>query len=742
MTTPSLCLSPSHTMYKGKVTRSWPQLPAELVRHIATFYLHDLALTSYTPHTWDAPELWYPRMIYASIRDAQEFEKVMKICPQWKKALETHLFWHQAINHIDPSDHYRPLLAPPPLPPNHPNQHQQPSNQLSQTRQKPLPSPYKHYTHLFTHSCLVCRINYPSTHHGLLTARKISKTHLGYIGICEIHDRKPRSFCAACLRSEREDAISCLENEDEETFPGFECTCRTCRREWLWRRAGREGCAEDVGGRALKPADWEARASVDSFIELGEGAIKDILSLCRDKLWLGKWTRLSEMMKHAEAAEVYNRPPALTSSTATIPSQTYYDEEELDEFEEDEEEDEEENAILRRTEESVKDLAVGDWARARIVDGWWITPGSALAAGGEAVWVEAIHPCHWRDSSSSSPSSSSSHSSEEEQRIKHPKMDTVKAPIPPSFELCEQAFMAYQRMMKSVLGAAMKNVVRMVVVQCALGSYGGKKRRQDPAVALARMDTEDILRILREEEGVWWEGVDWAKRWRNQRPRRTRPLREEPEEPEDVEGATSPVSATASAASSSSGSSKNGTGTSASTGGTGDSLGSPEVSSPSFEEKPEEEYYDGEVTAVPVAPVLDSPRLLWPVPYVPVSSRAWPQSTMDTFRTKEEEEEEEEDPLEIQLDDVEEVVYQPEMVEELVDDIEFPSEERVRMPMILRFLPGVEAWVGGGVGGWEDGDGGKRVRLSSSPPTVSSPVMLKREELEGLYVLASDGDED
>ncbi|KAJ6586569.1 hypothetical protein B0H10DRAFT_2234422 [Mycena sp. CBHHK59/15] len=39
------------TVYKGKVThRLWPQLPAELVRLIATFFLLDVSSTAHATH--------------------------------------------------------------------------------------------------------------------------------------------------------------------------------------------------------------------------------------------------------------------------------------------------------------------------------------------------------------------------------------------------------------------------------------------------------------------------------------------------------------------------------------------------------------------------------------------------------------------------------------------------------------------------------------------------------------------
>jgi hypothetical protein len=59
-------------------------------RHIATFYLRDLSVTSYCPQVWDARENWHHRMVYTALRDALELERhLMSICPQWQIARES-----------------------------------------------------------------------------------------------------------------------------------------------------------------------------------------------------------------------------------------------------------------------------------------------------------------------------------------------------------------------------------------------------------------------------------------------------------------------------------------------------------------------------------------------------------------------------------------------------------------------------------------------------------------------------
>lgn len=70
-----------------------------------------------------------------------------------------------------------------------------------------------------------------------------------------------------------ESIVSCLENEDEETWPGVAATCRFCRREWLWRKATNSARdREAIGGPKLSSEDWETRQCVDGFIDLAEGS--------------------------------------------------------------------------------------------------------------------------------------------------------------------------------------------------------------------------------------------------------------------------------------------------------------------------------------------------------------------------------------------------------------------------------------------------------------------------------------
>ncbi|TFK45142.1 hypothetical protein BDQ12DRAFT_674210 [Crucibulum laeve] len=634
-------------LYKGKVTRSWPQLPPELVRHIATFYLWDLAATSHTPQTWDAHHHWHQRMIYTSLRDAIQLEKnLMTICPQWSLALETHLFWQQAVTLIDPIDTLAHFGV---LHPKLPNGRAT-TNSSSQAPQPIRLPPYRHFRNITGYSCYVCRINHPGNSTGLGTAKRIVVTPLlGHITICREHDRRRLAYCGVCCREPSPfehsnhqtgtETIGCLENEDEETWPGLEATCRSCRTEWLWSRASKSPRdREAIGGKNLISEDWETRQCVDGFIDLAEGSIGDVLSLAREKWWLRKYTRLADMMSQALAAARFNngeRPGRGRYARGEGGDFGSLDDD-LAEEEEEEEDDEDDPEVLQMTEEGgVRELALGDWARARILDGHWFSPADVwygYTIPGHSTAVSATHPCPWaREPEPVRELADNTEDGEEE----HPRSVFVNADIPPSFGLCEQAYVAHQRQMRVVLMPVMKNIVRRIVMECA-ASEGG---REDPAVRVARMSLEDVVRMMREDEGVWFEGVDWAEKRRNDdaATRRQRQIEGAEEKAriveEDSAVATSPISSS-SLSSNGSSSTKSSDGSSITT--------SPVLSTttlqttpsppPSDEGEKKEEEYSRPVT-IPVSPVLDPPRLLRQIPYVPTTISHLPFYSMEALKT-------------------------------------------------------------------------------------------------------------
>ncbi|PFH47479.1 hypothetical protein AMATHDRAFT_198000 [Amanita thiersii Skay4041] len=660
--TPSNTAYATHPVpYKGKFTRSWPQLPDELVRHIATFYLWDLSVTSYCPQTWETREHWHHRMVYSSIRDAIHLEKnLMPVCPQWAKALESHLFWQQATALIDPLDSLaHNAFVHPPRPPSHDTS---PSS-AADTPSHDLPirlTAYWHFRNILSFSCLVCRVNQPNSSVGLTTAKRIVPSPLlGSITLCRDHDRRRTAFCGICMREtplfealaaqtnsgvSLDTLVSCLENEDEETWPGVAATCRNCRREWLWRKvAGIPRDKEAIGGNRMVSEDWETRQCVEGFIDLAEGSITDVIGLAREKWWLRKYTRLGDMMLQALAAAKFTNATAAVAAAGRGPVRgddgDYASE--LEEEEDEEEEDEEDPELMQLTEESgVRDLALGDWARCRILDGHWFSPADLWYGNvvpGKPIAVSALHPCPWARKELGLDTSDAAD--------EHPRQETVCAEMPPSFALCEQAYIAHQRQMRVVLLPAMKNIVRRLVIECAEDAKTGGAVRgdctwggfaDDPAIRASKMTLEEVLRILREEGGVWFDGVDWAERRMNDAQSRMRKEqgRMEGEQNTSEMPSDSPSSSTGSSSSTAS-DSKSGATSSAT---------SPVLSTSTLQTTPSpppattssSSTTATTVTARPitiaVSPVLDPPKLLRPIPYVPVTLSHLPQYSLEAFR--------------------------------------------------------------------------------------------------------------
>lgn len=575
----------------------------------------------------------------------------MCVCPKWGLAcvlsvtlitpvltfspVEKHTIWQQAISLVDPTDSLAHLAIV------------SPSTELS---------PYRHFRQIVSSSCLVCRINNPVSSIGLLTAKYSISSHLfGFITLCREHERRRLAFCGFCLRESQifasnsstgANEVGVLENEDEETFPAIEATCRSCRSEWLWNKASAAPFDQvAIGGPELCSDDWETRQSVDGFIELAEGSVADVINLAREKYWLKKETRLSDMMQQALAAAKFNSSATATVSLrrgAAIDYGTPIEWEEEFEDEEEESSGEEDNELMQ-LEGGVKDLALGDWARTRILDGYWISPADMWynnSVPGKSLDMPAVHPCPWTIDSSAIDDPSQ----------QHPQPRIKSAPIPPSFSLCEQAFIQYGHQLCLILLPAMKNIVRRIAIECALeNSENGNHDKVvvDPTLRASRMSLEDVTRVLREEEGVWYEGYDWVERKRNdverERSEGKRSRARSGDEDDNVE--CGPTSTSASGV---------GSGDSSTSSSIGSNNTSPVLSTTTLRTTPsppplsdndgcddntKTKDYTLPATEVilnkvliPVEPVLNPPKVLRSIPHVPITTEHLPQFSLEALK--------------------------------------------------------------------------------------------------------------
>lgn len=393
-------------------------------------------------------------------------------------------------------------------------------------------------------------------------------------------------------------AVCCIENDDVDTWPGIFTTCRSCREEWLWRRvASHPTEREALGGSKWNSPDWETRQTVESFIDMGEGSIQDVINVAMDKLWLRRNTKLADMLEQAMASARYqNREET-----------GYLSEDELSDP--DEEEDPE---LLSLTEDSggVKDLALSDWARNRLLDGFWTSPADQWynhSVYGLPLAVKAVHPTPWNHDATYVPAG------EDGDVLEHPRPSTVNAHVPPSFHLCEQAFIAYQKQIRLILLPAMNNIVRRLVIECAADGL-------DPAMKATKMSLEDVVKELA-DEASWYNGIDWLERRANgERERdRERTTTEDDGSSSSSKSSgshtTSPVLSTT----------------------TLQTTPSPPGSVDGHDSKKELEMHVGSRTAstviIPISPVLESPVLLHPIPYVPVTTTQMPHYSREAFRT-------------------------------------------------------------------------------------------------------------
>ncbi|KAG6815432.1 hypothetical protein H0H87_001957, partial [Tephrocybe sp. NHM501043] len=212
----------------------------------------------------------------------------------------------------------------------------------------------------------------------------------------------------------------------------------------------------------------------------------------------------------------------------------------------DEEDEEIDDSLLTLDEFGLREMALVDWARARILDGHWISPADSWYGhrmpGWEKGWVRAVHPLAWSlvedvDVSPTSGEEGDGVEDEGEERGQHPTPQTLRQPVPPTFGLCEAAFAAHTRSLKGVLVPPMRNLVRKLVIECqtpgmlasdsssylSTNTKRDRGRTEDPAIRAAKMGIEEVLEVLRNEEGVWLEGFDWVGQWRDQQQRQRAP---------------------------------------------------------------------------------------------------------------------------------------------------------------------------------------------------------------------------
>ncbi|KAJ7711230.1 hypothetical protein B0H14DRAFT_3021201 [Mycena olivaceomarginata] len=465
------------------------------------------------------------------------------------------------------------------------------------------------------------------------------------------------------------------ENEDETVFPG-----------WLWRYAllsarvvgeeeaaalGRglvvgKGVAIPAAADALGvtgaspgmfwPEDAAVKGAVNAFVELGEGTVNSVLAVAGERGWLRVQTRWVELMQQAMAAKRWGdgtAPPIPTgrvqghdySQRAPVPreqrdrereqmrrgAESYYDYDE--DYEEEEDSDvsgggyrrDGDDEVAAALEMTVREMALTDWARARVLDGAWVAPADvyyrAKVNGLEPHEhaVRSVHPVPWsisppvvaptRGYRIHIPRSPPLPSLSPTATITTPGTST---PIPLTHPACANAssphiFPRRSGLTTHTYGSGGR---RRVPPRPAAKQKKEKARRScsTPACARHGCPLAEIVQLLREEEGVWFDGMDWGARRRNVRreeeDERAARAREEHARERDVERDGERERERRHRAERSDDS----------------SAGTPSDPSPTVR------------PTIPVAPVLDPPRLLRPIPYIPESITHLPSYSLEAIK--------------------------------------------------------------------------------------------------------------
>ncbi|KAG8996860.1 hypothetical protein FRB90_012620, partial [Tulasnella sp. 427] len=384
---------------KGKVTTksSWSDLPENVLCQVANL----LFLPTYNwwiTHPIAAWREWSAGkqpLIWATLLAVHEIDAMRLVCANWQRAMETYQFYNYACSLLDPLCHdaqYYPSV---------PRAPQVGSAPVASRRPRiPTQRTYTNFARTLSHCCLPCRFSTPMDSRGVNLATTTMWSRYFYdVGVCDRH--RPEGVCGVCLKDfwldswkfnqagqpyqdARHRSIVVL--EDDEHLRGITATCRTCRSSIV------RGL---IRNKVPRNASEFTEPILDTFIECGEGYIKDILSEIDEKVWLLTYTNYrelhdsaiavermrlkQELMAEREAEGLFEgrasaaRLDELLNSGASpeeinnaIQMQTRAAEEEAD----DDLLDDDYGEVLTAAEEAnVSDMAMSGWARHRVMEG-------------------------------------------------------------------------------------------------------------------------------------------------------------------------------------------------------------------------------------------------------------------------------------------------------------------------------------------------------------------------------------
>ncbi|KAJ7440494.1 hypothetical protein B0H11DRAFT_2252929 [Mycena galericulata] len=420
----------------------------------------------------------------------------------------------------------------------------------------------------------------------------------------------------------------------------------------------------------FSPQDPQVRSTLTAFVDLAEGTVNHVLVVAGECGWLRTHTRWVELMGKTLAARKFNtgggggggehgyattrledygtgargagmEAYANNAANAAVCASVGYTNASADEYdllneeytedasELEDELNEDEDEMAAALESSMKEPALGDWARGRILDGARVAPADVyygVRVGGLDTPenpVKATHPIPWAVSPPPSPRGHVTSTTTPDLPTPLPADTTPTthpgppSPSPPTYALAKATHAAHMRQMHVVLLPAFRNVVRHVVVECSLeareGGSGGPcyARRADVARGRGARGARGGGRNARVEAATERE--------------RERERRHRTEGSDDSSEGTSRTSDTSPVLSTST------LGTTPSPPPLGEHRKDKEGADAVEEARRAKEARERQPT-IAVMPVLDPPRLLHRIPFVPETIAHLPMYSLEALQ--------------------------------------------------------------------------------------------------------------
>ncbi|KAF8342794.1 uncharacterized protein EI90DRAFT_3149869 [Cantharellus anzutake] len=482
-------------MFKGKLAyRSWSELPAEVLKLVATEIINDFFLVNpYVPRTWDQPHKYHARTLWLMLSAAEELQALQSVCRRWESALFSHRFWTQIVEMLD------------------------------RTRQHTVfsdlerPSPFSIYQAIINTCCIPCFFNLSSLN-PTPAKHQVQTAHLGWVSACALHHKE--RFCSVCLQDEYVPQTLrpwhdvdhqgrwkppglCL-NDDVQTWAQCLMTCLTCRREELDKKLTRT-FGPNIGQLAT---DSIIPVIYSDFVRSGRGDIKRVTADIDDRLWLQENTRYDEHMEQYRSSVLLNRIGAeefellqrMRAEQHERMAQGYHVEPLPDNLSIHE-------VYTYKARESLRNMALHEWAKCRVMEGYWFAPADFWQDGYSAA-VENLESAAHRGVAVVHPHEGFQINPE---GLRYPS-NVHFGSTPPRGSLLSDCQFAFLRIFRLILRPALENCLRRLIAM-------SKASGVDPCTVAQKIKTEQLLscEYLRAPEN-WLAGYDWQAQYTSTSP--------------------------------------------------------------------------------------------------------------------------------------------------------------------------------------------------------------------------------